>query len=86
MKDGACSKKFPKPFLQETKVGDDGYPKYRRRAPENGGFTGVVNKILVDNRWVVPYNPVLSRIFDAHINVEDCNSVQAIKYVLKYIH
>ncbi|GBP53109.1 hypothetical protein EVAR_97113_1 [Eumeta japonica] len=40
----------------------------------------------VDNRWVVPYNPLLSRIFNAHINVEFCQSVKAIKYICKYIH
>ena len=39
-----------------------------------------------DNRWVVPYCPLLSRIFNAHINVEYCNSVKAIKYICKYIN
>jgi len=40
----------------------------------------------VDNRWVVLYNPVLSRSFNAHINVEFLQSVKSIKYICKYIH
>ena len=27
----------------------------------------------IDNSWVVPYNPLLSKTFDAHINVEVSN-------------
>lgn len=33
-----------------------------------------------------PYNPYLLRTFSAHINVEYCHSVQAIKYICKYIY
>ncbi|XP_063929859.1 uncharacterized protein LOC135142123 [Zophobas morio] len=90
MKENICSKKYPRSFISETQTGDDGYPTYRRRSPNNGGNTGIVRvrgtEISVDNRWVVPYNPVLSRIFNAHINVEFCQSVKAIKYICKYIH
>ncbi|GFQ69409.1 ATP-dependent DNA helicase [Trichonephila clavata] len=39
----------------------------------------------VDNSWVVPYSPLICRIFKAHINVEYCNSVKSIKYVCKYV-
>ena len=42
--------------------------------------------INVHNGWVVPYNPVLLRVFNAHINVEICNSVKSIKYICKYIN
>ncbi|GFS85078.1 ATP-dependent DNA helicase [Trichonephila clavipes] len=34
-------------------------------------------------RWVPPYNPVLSRTFNAHISVELSNSVKSIKYIYK---
>ena len=51
---GVCSKKFPKPFIAQTKSDKDGYPQYRRRTPEDGGFTATLNKgsqeITVDNR------------------------------------
>ncbi|UYV84655.1 hypothetical protein LAZ67_X002997 [Cordylochernes scorpioides] len=42
--------------------------------------------IEVDNRWIVPYSPLLSRTFKAHINVEYCNSVKSIKYICKYVN
>ncbi|XP_045453744.1 uncharacterized protein LOC123663048 [Melitaea cinxia] len=37
MHEGKCSKKFPKPYQSQTSTGDDGYPKYRRLSPEEGG-------------------------------------------------
>ncbi|XP_053597507.1 uncharacterized protein LOC106694146 [Microplitis demolitor] len=86
MVDGSCTKKYPKHFIKETQLGEDGYPKYRRRSPEDGGVTTIINGINIDNRWVVPYNPVLCRTFKAHINVEVCNSVKSIKYICKYIN
>ncbi|XP_030762655.1 uncharacterized protein LOC115887381 [Sitophilus oryzae] len=39
MKDGSCSKKYPRPLLKDTQTGDDGYPQYRRRSPADGGYT-----------------------------------------------
>ncbi|XP_023223323.1 uncharacterized protein LOC111624650 [Centruroides sculpturatus] len=86
MKEGSCTKKLPRPLLQETQTGEDGYPKYRRIAPGDGGFTVEINSVTLDNYWVVPYNPVLSRTFGAHINMEYCNSVKSIKYICKYVN
>jgi ATP-dependent DNA helicase PIF1 len=90
MKNKQCTKRYPRPFLKETQSGQDGYPLYRRRSPQDGGFTTTLkirgSDVIVDNSWVVPYCPLLSRIFDAHINVEYCNSVKSIKYVCKYIN
>ncbi|XP_075437913.1 LOW QUALITY PROTEIN: uncharacterized protein LOC142476424 [Ascaphus truei] len=91
MKDGKCTKKFPKPFIADTQSGDDGYPQYRRRAPTDGGYTATItirnNKhIQVDNKWVVPYCPLLTKIYNAYINVEYCNSVKSIKYICKYVN
>ena len=86
MKGGICSKKYPRPLNKDTQTGEDGYPQYRRRSPADGGFTVEINKMTLDNRWVVPYNPVLSRSFNAHINVEYCNSVKSIKYICKYVN
>lgn len=86
MKQNSCSKRFPKQLIKETQTGEDGYPQYRRRSPEDGGFTVDIKGVCLDNRWVVPYNAVLSRSFGAHINVEYCNSVNSIKYVCKYVN
>ena len=41
---------------------------------------------MYDNRWIVPYNPYLIRRYKAHINVEVCTTVQAVKYIHKYVY
>ncbi|XP_044019163.1 uncharacterized protein LOC122859540 [Aphidius gifuensis] len=90
MQNGKCSKGFPKLFTIETQSGQDGYPKYRRRSPEDGGQTFQLRKssriVTIDNRWIVPYSPVLLRAFDCHINIELCHSVKAIQYICSYIN
>ena len=91
MKDGKCTKRYPRELLQETQTGRDGYPLYRRRKAGDGGFTAKVtilgcNEVEIDNKWVVPYCPILSKIFNAHINVEYCNTVKLIKYICKYVN
>ncbi|GFT33753.1 uncharacterized protein TNCV_4382691 [Trichonephila clavipes] len=78
--------------LVTTKTNDKGYPLYRRRSPEDGGRTltqktrGGIQEILVDNSWIAPYSPLLSKMFNCHINVEFCNTVQTIKYICNYIN
>lgn len=91
MAEGKCTKRFPKQFTNETITNVDGYPIYRRRNTENGGhsYTHKINQdsfIDIDNRWVVPYSPLLTKTFNAHINVEFCSSVKSIKYICKYIN
>ena len=41
---------------------------------------------MVDNQWILPYNPWLLRELDCDIKVEICTSIKSIKYVLKYVH
>ncbi|XP_050335786.1 uncharacterized protein LOC126762783 [Bactrocera neohumeralis] len=90
MVDGKCTKRFPKDFTNDTVTHVDGYPIYRRRSTENGGqsFIKTISNadIDIDNRWVVPYSPLLSKTFNAHINVESCSSVKSIKYICKYVN
>ena len=92
MDNGRCTKKFPKNFVTETITGIDGYPLYRRRSRENGGQLFMLNlrnnadEVEIDNRWVVPYSPLLSKTYKAHINVEFCSSVKSIKYICKYVN
>ncbi|EUC59156.1 helitron helicase-like amino-terminal domain protein [Rhizoctonia solani AG-3 Rhs1AP] len=85
----ACTKGYYplKPWQEETVMVRDAYPAYRRR---NNGctFTKRVNgqDVEIDNRYVVPYNPYLSRRYDCHINVETCCGICAIKYIFKYVY
>ncbi|CAN0837892.1 ATP-dependent DNA helicase PIF1 [Linum grandiflorum] len=82
MKDGKCSKFFPKPFASETTFGKNGYVTYRRR-PTN--ISAIKSGTNLDNCYVVPYNRDLVVKYQAHINVEICHKGQLIKYLFKYI-
>ncbi|XP_044593840.1 uncharacterized protein LOC123271521 [Cotesia glomerata] len=90
MSDGKCTKNFPKDFTNDTITNVDGYPIYRRRNPDNGEQSFIKNisntNIDIDNRWVVPYSPLLRKTYNAHINVEFYSSVKSIKYICKYVH
>ncbi|KAK9275061.1 hypothetical protein L1049_022319 [Liquidambar formosana] len=83
MVNGKCTKRYPRDFCDETTFDGSGHPVYRRR---NDGNTIVVNNIVVDNRWVIPYNLELVTRFDCHINVEIVSHFRIIKYLYKYIH
>ncbi|TMI79656.1 MAG: hypothetical protein E6H10_14970 [Bacteroidetes bacterium] len=86
MTDGKCSKRYPRQFCDETMANEDGYPIYRRRRFVDGEERKVKCKgVWLDNRWVVPYCPFLSKHFNAHINVEICSSISAFKYLFKYV-
>ncbi|XP_065172445.1 uncharacterized protein [Atheta coriaria] len=89
MVDGKCLKRYPRTLISETITGNDGYPLYRRRSTADNGRSTIVKlnqqDIEVDNRWIVPYSPILSKTFKAHINVESCHSVKSIKYICKYV-
>ena len=82
--DGKCTKRYPRQRQFETVEDGDGYPLYRRRCrrryplPKGG--------VLVDDRNVVHYNRALLHRFRAHINVEVCSTLHAVKYLHKYIH
>ena len=86
MKDGKCSKRYPQEFCDETISNEDGYPVYRRRQVIEGERRKVKCKgVWLDNRWVVPYCPYLSKRYNAHINIEICSSINAFKYLFKYV-
>ena len=87
MEHGQCSKRYPRPFIQETQLGTDSYPLYRRRSPEDGGQVSTITVNVrgnrttyeIDNRWVVPYNKYLLHALNCHCNVELCMSISSIK-------
>lgn len=66
MKENICSKKYPKHFISEKQYGDNSYPTYRRMSPDNGGNRVIIRvkgtEMSVNNRWVFPYNSMLSRL------------------------
>ncbi|XP_037086620.1 uncharacterized protein LOC119107301 [Pollicipes pollicipes] len=87
MVDGAYKKRFPKAFQSN----DTGFSRYRCRGQCGGGRTVQLNgwpggAVDVDNRWIVPYNPFLSRALDGHVNMEIITrAVTCIRYVIKYV-
>ncbi|KAL2985527.1 hypothetical protein AAZX31_12G156900 [Glycine max] len=83
MKEGKCNCFYPKMFQPNTLLDADGYLVYRRR---NTGHTITKNGIIIDNRYIVPYNLKLLRKYQAHINIEWCNQSTSIKYLFKYIN
>ncbi|XP_034945108.1 uncharacterized protein, partial [Chelonus insularis] len=81
---GKCSKHYPKKFQQETTMDENCYPYYRRRdlgiiftRSQGSHFT---------NEHVVPYNRILSKRFNSHINVEIISSIKSVKYLYKYVY
>jgi hypothetical protein len=86
-----CTKGFPKKILNQTQSSKDNYPKYRRRSPTDGRNTFALKMsgrrvVTIENRWIVPYNAVLSHAFECPINIEICSSVKAIQYICSYIN
>ncbi|POS81943.1 hypothetical protein EPUL_005920, partial [Erysiphe pulchra] len=83
MRDGKCSKGFPKRWCERTVLAENSYPEYAR---PNNGVTWGSERFTFDNRWVVPFNPYLTKKYSAHINVEVAHGIQAIKYLAKYVY
>ena len=52
MKDGKCSKNFPKPFRDQTTISEDSYTSTRHH---DTGHTHQVQGKQVDNCWVITY-------------------------------
>ncbi|POM57705.1 Helitron helicase-like protein [Phytophthora palmivora] len=88
MKNGRCSKKFPKPLSEETSMTADNYPTYRRRRRPEGILNrkGKVWDNATINQWIVLYNAFLSQKYNYHINIEVCATNKAIKYIYKFVY
>jgi hypothetical protein len=82
LKNGQCTKHFPKPFQDETVIVKDSYPLYQLR--DNGRY--IVKKgVKLTNQHVVPYNQYLLLKYNCHMNVEVPYGITATKYLFKYI-
>ena len=44
------------------------------------------NGVPLDNRYIVPYNPYLSKKYSAHINIEICSTINSCKYLYRYVY
>jgi hypothetical protein len=63
----------------------NGFPLYQRR--QGVGDKPIIQlpsnrntEVTLDDQLVVPYNPYFSKKYQAHINVEVCCGVHAVKY------
>lgn len=78
-----CTKKYPRQFNDFTTIDRSGYIIYRRR--HSGENTVTKGTTTLDNRFIIPHNLEILKKYEAHINVEWCNTSNAIKYLFKYI-
>jgi len=88
MADGKCTTRYPRPLVAETVTGNDGYSVYRRLSKEDGLTIKVKvqnQEIEIGNEFIVPYCPLLSRIFETHADVESCHLDKSIKYLCKEV-
>lgn len=78
-----CKNKYPKNYCNITTFGDNSYSLYKC---SNNDISIKVRGQVLDNRWVISYNPYLSVKFDCHINVEVCSFIKTVKYLFKYVY
>jgi hypothetical protein len=81
MKDGRCSKNYPKEFHVATIVDENGFAFYKWH--DNKRF--ILKGVKLDNHWIVHHKVNLLKKYDAHINIEWCNKSIFIKYLFKYV-
>nr|XP_015624412.1 uncharacterized protein LOC107279989 [Oryza sativa Japonica Group] len=62
--------------------GEKRFRSWRR----DDGWRVKIRGAVLDNRWVVPYNPGLLMRYNCHINVEACASIKSVKYLYKYVY
>eukprot|EP00918_Siedleckia_nematoides_P056940 GHVU01124209.1.p1 GENE.GHVU01124209.1~~GHVU01124209.1.p1 ORF type:complete len:993 (+),score=88.19 GHVU01124209.1:3246-6224(+) len=86
LKDGVCSKGFPRTFEPTTRMdGESGRFVIRRRSPEDGGNTVEWGGRTITNEWVANYSPWLVEAYDCHCYMDLCTSARAVKYMCSYM-
>jgi len=85
MVNSVFKKRYLRTFSDDTTQGEDGYLVYCRR---NDGqmFRKTLDGFVYDNQWMVPHNPYLTKMFNAHINVEVSTSIRSVKYLFKSVN
>ena len=98
MMNGQCSRHYPKdlsqitiwtttmnhPVYKRQPVDSGAHPWFKSHVYDHGGGHANSQRV-VNNAWIVPYNPFLLKKYQMHINVEMCNTAMASKYLFKYI-
>jgi hypothetical protein len=69
MVNGVCKKRYLRAFSKELTQGENSYHVFHQRNNART-FRKIPNGFASDNQWVVPHNPYLTKMFNAHINVE----------------
>lgn len=83
---GRCRWNFPHPFAESTTWTDaELYPHYARPRAASEWETMADGRV-VTNEWVASYNALLLGRYDCHLNVEVCASLEAVRYLYKYIY
>ena len=85
-RNGRCRWRFPHTFRDVTAWSEQElYPKYARpREPAHWEHTA--SGRIITNEWVASYNADLLSKYDCHLNVEVCASLEAVRYLYKYIY
>jgi len=84
-KQGKCKHGFPFEFRDYTDITGK-RPLYRRPNDGRGFYKNFKGKLIsMDNRWVVPYNPVILLRYRGHVNIMYSPSTSACKYFYGYL-
>lgn len=83
--DGRCRFHFPKSY-QDTTFFDENelWPKCRRRC--GAEYEHDLNGRTITSQWIATYNPYLLIKYNCHLNVEIVSSIEAVKYLYKYLY
>jgi hypothetical protein len=90
IKDGKCSKGYPKPFQAQTQLSEDGYTLYAR--PDNGRHFINAKGQTITNQWIVPHCPkyVIFFPFDLEIRAliffAQCTAAVPLPYECGMLH
>ena len=90
---GICKDGYPYAYTvatEDRRSAVNKHPAYKRRTPEQHPGSVKVNTTgnrvrTITSADIVPFSPYLTLKFDAHINVERCNAISAVKYLHKYV-
>ena len=81
------SKRFPKLFNLATVICKDSYLEYVCQDDRQKLLVKVCcQEVKLDNSQVVLYNLWLLYKYNTYINIKICTSMQAVKYIYKYIY